>query len=290
MDPAERAEREYAKLIVPYLAQRAYHIPGYTWRQDWIQYITNNHPVFGICCHHKLHPLNFRRRLVVLVGSIASGLAITNLVYLWFLLESESGIDSEFVSIGLAANLTLGEIEAQFETVSLTNYQAFLWTIGAALHSSFDLSVWYLSACACCLPGGCCVACQGYRYVGSYIVFFVVIVVAAAASVAVVLRASINSNEEISIQNITTGATYGLWDDEIEFENMDPSSFRFLITWSIEMALALLVMYPLLGTVLFSGMLGCGRLPFLGGRPRDVWVEECERRRKNRKAGIPEPV
>ena len=38
--------------------------------------------------------------------------------------------------------------------------------------------------------------------------------------------------------------------------------------------LALFVYYPIGGTILFSGCLGCGRIPLLGGRPQEVLMEE----------------
>jgi hypothetical protein len=200
------------------------------------------------------------------------------MVYLWFLLESKDGIDAEFLSLGLQANITLAGVSADIETVSVTNYQVFLWTVGSACHSAFDLSVWYISACAMCKAGGMLESMERFSHVGSYVVLIVVVITAIAASLAVILRASFNESEKEELgdlKNVTLGG-------EIDFVDTEPSSFRFLVTWSIEMALSLFVYNPIIGTILFSGILGCGRLYFFGGRPRDVMLEKRENEKLRR--------
>eukprot|EP00542_Grammatophora_oceanica_P019297 CAMPEP_0194030402 /NCGR_PEP_ID=MMETSP0009_2-20130614/3901_1 /TAXON_ID=210454 /ORGANISM="Grammatophora oceanica, Strain CCMP 410" /LENGTH=367 /DNA_ID=CAMNT_0038670343 /DNA_START=53 /DNA_END=1156 /DNA_ORIENTATION=- len=305
-DPAVKAEREYAALIIPYLAQGACHLPGNSWIQDWVQYMTNNHPFLGICCHHRLHPISFRKRLLVLVGSIAAGLAITNFVYLWFLLESEEGIQGTFATIeNLNVTLTVGDtLKLGVGDVSVSNYEVFLWTFGAIMHAVFDLSIWSLSACACCLPGGCCQDCESRRYLGSYLVFMVVITTAAAASLAVILRAAIVNDEEADLKevlgNITniggnemdgemledqvaedTGASYR---EAFDLDKIyEPNNFRFLVSFSTELVISLFGYYPILGTIIFSGIFGCGCLPFLGGRPLEIAQEERRQERRRRR-------
>ena len=64
------------------LSLRAYHLPGNNWCQDLDMYIRNNHLIIGLFCHHKLHPVKWYHRLVLLLGSFAFGLIITNIVYL----------------------------------------------------------------------------------------------------------------------------------------------------------------------------------------------------------------
>eukprot|EP00986_Skeletonema_menzelii_P010122 scaffold4788_cov82-Skeletonema_menzelii.AAC.15 len=86
-----RRDREIAELV-PKLASRSYHlVPGSSWCDDWIQYQKNTHPLFSICCHHPLHPIGRFQRVIILVGSIAFGLAITNCVYLGFLKSEQAG-------------------------------------------------------------------------------------------------------------------------------------------------------------------------------------------------------
>ena len=47
-DSAAAAE-EHRRVLETCLIRRAYHLPGITqWQQDWWQYLTNNHPLFGI--------------------------------------------------------------------------------------------------------------------------------------------------------------------------------------------------------------------------------------------------
>ena len=75
--------------IVQLLALQSYHLPGNNWIQDWWQYMSNNHPVFGICCHNKLHPIKGFTRIVALIGTITFGLAITNFCYVFFLWNPE---------------------------------------------------------------------------------------------------------------------------------------------------------------------------------------------------------
>lgn len=273
---AREAERELARQIVPALAARSYHIPGNNYCQDWAQYFANNHPFFGICCHHRLHPVTLGQRLVVLVGSLAFGLVMTNCIYLYFLYNTDEGVEGEFFSIAVSANVTISGTSRSVNTVSLTNYQAFLWTAGGATHSLFDLSIWYITACACCQAGGTFECLRGCRSLGSYLVMFAVVILAAAASFVVVLRATLESNSVVELTNITSA---GLLDDEIQLLDTvknDSRSFRFLISWCVEFALALFAYNPILGTILFSGILGCFRLPFLGGRPREVRLEEEE--------------
>lgn len=54
----------------------------------------------------------------------------------------------------------------------------------------------------------------------------------------------------------------------ILWKDIQIQSFSFLLKYFVELALAWFVYYPIVGTIIFSGMLGCGgRLPVLG-RPR----------------------
>ena len=75
--------------LVQKLALQSYHLPGNNWIQDWWQFMANNHPVFGICCHNRLHPIKSFTRIVALVGTITFGLAITNFCYVFYLWNPE---------------------------------------------------------------------------------------------------------------------------------------------------------------------------------------------------------
>lgn len=239
-----------------------------------MQYFGNNHPFFGICCHHKLHPVKFRERIFILIGSIAFGLAITNMVVIWFLYYSDEDFDGAAFTISFNANLTLGSNRTlTVDDVSVSNGQIFLWTVGSMLHSCFDLTTWYIAAMACCQAGGCCQCLGSCKMLGSYLVIFIVVVLSAVATFFVVLRASTEDDEDFD----GLGGSAGVLDDEIDFSNVDSASdFEFLISFCIELVAALFLWYFVSGTILFSGILGCGKLPLLGGRPREIMLEEKE--------------
>lgn len=281
---ARKADRDLRAQIVPALANRNYHLPGNNYLKDWIQYFCNNHPVLGMCFAHPLHPITLCQRLIVLIGSICSGLCITNAVYLWFLNYHEDGVDGEFVSIQLGGgNFTSGNTTSYYVShVSVTNHQVFLWTVGGAIHCIFDLSVWYISACACCHVGGTMESCGGLRWIGSYVVFAVVLVSAAAASLAVLVRATLDANDnDVKLEELKSA---GVYDDMIQFKDIKGASdFHFLLSWVIEVSLALFVYNPIIGTILFTGVCGCGGLlPFMGGRPREMEMAQRRRLRKSR--------
>eukprot|EP01082_Thalassiosira_pseudonana_P006305 g6078.t1 g6078 contig20:746436-746813(+) len=79
------------------LSLRSYHLPGHNWRQDWAMYIRNNRLIFGLCCHHRLHPVTIKHRLIILVGSLAFGLSVTNAAYLWYLYYGDNGYNNTAV-------------------------------------------------------------------------------------------------------------------------------------------------------------------------------------------------
>mmetsp|Transcript_4122 Transcript_4122/g.5916 ORF Transcript_4122/g.5916 Transcript_4122/m.5916 type:complete len:407 (+) Transcript_4122:51-1271(+) len=271
-----------ASLVVPALAARAFHLPGNTWTQDWRQYILNNHPVLGLCCHHKLHPLTCCQRILVLIGSISCGLFVSNSIYLYFLTTAGS-IDDNFFAVSLDANVTVQEdidVSGTNEIV-LTNYQMALWTVGTTIHSVFDVSIWFIAACGCCQTGGACEFLKSCRWIGTYIVMTVVILTVAFATFVVIFRASL----EESGANISELNSAGIFDDAIDLQvTQGWESYQFLYSLCVELVLSLFLYYFIVATIFFSGILGCGRLPLLGGRPREVRIEKkrIERVRRRR--------
>jgi hypothetical protein len=281
------------KELIAALGLRSYHLPGNNWCQDWFQYFANNHPIFGICCHHRLHPIGRRMRIVNLFGSIVFGLCVTNMIWLWFLLSEEnadmavltislgdlsSGANtnnatiSDYVSYRSNSNSTNDATNGQ--EIQITEGMILLWTVGGGLHALFDNTIWYVTACICCLPGGSLECLGKYRLCGSYIAVFAVLVFTACASFAVVLRATLDSNEQdVDLSSDLDSA--GINDDNFKLgQTDDASAYEFLIGYAVELALALIVYYPLVGTVLFSGVLACGKIPILGGRPYEVLVQK----------------
>jgi hypothetical protein len=104
--------------MVQLLALQVYHLPGNSWLQDWLQYMNNNHPVFGICCHNKLHPIGSKTRCVALVGTIIFGLALTNAFYLFYLWNPE--FDRTLATM----------VTNNGDTFVLTTGMLLLWTLG----------------------------------------------------------------------------------------------------------------------------------------------------------------
>jgi hypothetical protein len=83
-----------------------------------------------------------------------------------------------------------------------------------------------------------------------------------------------NTNYNISLFNTTT---------EVTLLHEDANVYEFLLSYAIELTLALFVFYPLLETILFTGFLGCcGLLPVLGGRPYEV-RQAIEKEKKRQK-------
>lgn len=261
-----RQRNEDAKILIPLLAKRAYHLPRNNWCQDWIQYMRNNHPFFGICCHYRMHPLGMGQRVIILIGSIAFGLAITNVVALYFAFDRDDNYDDIVFSFEFGNATSIPE---EYRHVEVTTGMMILWTFGSGVHSFFDLLIWSISTCSCCHPGGHlhCLGCM--KNFGSYFVVGLVMVIVAFATFLVVWRAAQESHEQYLEEKERLGYgnddTYPSWE-----EVRSVASFEFLVSYAVEVALALFVYYPFLGTVIFSGILGCGRLPFLGGRPLSV--------------------
>lgn len=159
----------------------------------------------------------------------------------------------------------------------VTKGMVFLWTVGAILHTVYDLVVWNVMACACCHPGGKWGDEPYARKVkdcGSYFMIPVVLCLAGLAAVAVMRRAS---GEDVNDEyNNGEDAADSVWVDSGLWSDIDGAqSFSFLSKYAIELTLTWFVWFPLVGTIVFSGILGCGgRLPILGGRPRDVKLYE----------------
>lgn len=256
------------KEIVPKLASRSYHLEkGSSWCQDWLQYQKNTHPVFSICFHHPLHPIKRFQRVIILIGSIAFGLAITNVVYLGFLKSEEAGTAVNYIYEQAGK---LSETLSTHASIEVEQSLLFLWTVGSFLHSMFDLSIWYLTACACFRPGGFFgqrACCQNF---GLYFaVLLVVGAVFSATSVVIVRLNAANVEDQSSSTNVLEEAG-------LETPN---TRFSFLLAYALELVFALFVFYFVTSTIFFSGILGCGFIPILGGRPYELRKEAAEAKR-----------
>lgn len=253
--------------------------------------MTNNHPLFGICLHHKYHPIKPCVRLVSLVGSVLFGLAVTNIIYLSFVFTNRS-YDHIYLDIktntteGIQTGTTFIDDNVQPE-LTVTNGNLALWTVGAALHAFYDNIVWSLAACTCCMNG------RGmteerlarFRSRGVLLVMLLVIMITALATFAVAVRSAVAELEKESeiAENI------GLTDEEISlWQARDANEFEFMIAYFVELVLNFFVYYPVVGSILFSGCLTCGRYPVIGGRPYEI-RHDVERPEESQRANSKSP-
>ena len=141
----ENSEAEHNQKVTRLLAVRSYHLPGYNCCQDYISWFKNNHPLLGLCCRNKLNPIGTSPRIIILFSSIFFGLIATNLVFLFFRYYDGNNYSVVKIDIGDDPDAYLSHFEVSAESI-------VLWTLGGIVHSVVDLALWYLTACACCLP------------------------------------------------------------------------------------------------------------------------------------------
>lgn len=254
--------------IVPLLALQAFHLPNHSYWQDFRQYLTNNHLVFGICCHHPLHPIPTGTRIIALVGSMLFGVFITNVCYLLYVNYPQW--DQRFF-----------KVEANNNSYTLSTGMLLLWTVGGGLHTMYNLVIWHVAACACCQVGGCWHLhpdgisdseddnaekkqsvfrhCPSF---GKHLVRLIVLGILVLATWAVLIRVKVE--EQVDDDHTL----------QVDLKNHNAQEFNFLLGYLVEMGLALFLWYPVGAMLLFSGVLACGHnLPLLGGRPREVFLE-----------------
>ena len=194
------------------------------------------------------------------------------MTYLYFI-HNEFGADEVVFTLNKHHSKYTGLPE-----ISVTKVMLTLWTLGSFLHTVFDLSLWHMKACTICRYGG--LVDEKLARTGRLVGLFIVLVVMGVGGYAVLLRATLeykgegSKSEEVE-ESIKNNEIYDL---DVE----DKRSFKFLLGYLVEFVLALFVYYPIAVTVIFSGVLGCnGRVPLLGGRPREVKKELLHLQKKN---------
>lgn len=265
----EARDAEEKEYIIRLLSRRAMHLPNMNWWQDWLQFMKNNHLVLGIFFHHELHPLRAPHRLYILLASVAFGLAATNCVYLYYAFHDDE-MDKILVEIALNDNrLNFQKLEA----LEITYGMVALWTFGGALHSIFDIGMWYLSACACFLSGASCSNRGKYQVIGSYIVIALTAVLVALALFVVLMRAAYDRRLRLAEQGIML--------KDFEWEELGRiKNFSFLIGYVIELILVYFGYYPIFITILFTGILPCI------GRPKELAKQYRERKAREKRYRI----
>jgi hypothetical protein len=252
--------------IVQLLALQVYHLPGYSWWQDWWQYMSNNHPVLGVCFHYKMHPIGAKTRIVALIGTVLFGLALTNLFYLFYLWNPEFN------------RVVATVVTKSGATITLTTGMLLLWTLGSGIHCALNLAMWHIAACACCRNGGCCEAYACCPSLGKHMLRIFVLGILSLCIMIVLLRVAIN--EQKQDYESTKGIDIRI-DDQINLDIHSASEFSFVAGYLVEMVLSLFIYYPIGGTMLFSGVMVCFyKIPILGGRPYEVHLEEMRRNKQ----------
>lgn len=226
------------------------------------QYLKNNHPLFGICFRHPLHPVSRSLSFAAFFGSVVFGLAITNIVYLAFVMEDKNFDESYYSATVTDQDVTGNEnLDGLVTEVNVTSGMIALWTVGGALNAIYDSMIWSVAACACCRPGGRLEKFERYRKYMPLVVMFVVVGTVALATMAVLIVAagdSVSKDEKITTELKIGG-------------NSNAESFRFLLAYFVEVLLSLFLWYPIVTITLFSGVLSCcGSVPYLGGRPQEM--------------------
>eukprot|EP00978_Attheya_sp_CCMP212_P005934 scaffold13273_cov35-Attheya_sp.AAC.1 len=233
---------EEDKKDIQRLAIRSYHMPGNSYWQDWKQFICNNHPVLGLWWSDPRHPMTRLQRIVLLVASLSFGLAATSIVVLWYYYTQR---DMSKVVL---------EFDAGFNIeVRITSGFLSLVSIGGILHSVFDLGVWYIQICPFCQPGGCWPWRENRRiwlWIGAHIGLEAAVIATFLALCVCVLRGIVVEN-----------------DDDLGVED-----YRFLLNYLMELTFSLCLFYPTIAFILFTGILGWGFIPILGGRPWEMKV------------------
>lgn len=277
-DSDEEYTEEEHRLIAGLLLVHAYHLPGNSWTQDLWQYLTNNHPVIGICLHHRLHPLSWKMRVAYLIGSILFGLALTNIVYLAFVFASEDdAFDKEYITLETNATRTglYEDFDDTVSSLSVTNGNIVLWTVGALIHGLYDNTIWALATCQCCRNYDGKKDLRKTSITGSFLIMLSVVVVSAVASFAVMLRAALDADSTMTTTTNVTSPNLLDSHNQVHAEldvlhQREFQDYEFILSYFVELVLSYFVYYPVAGIILFSGVTSCGRFPILGGRPYEM--------------------
>lgn len=121
---------------------------------------------------------------------------------------------------------------------------------------------------------------ERYRSASVFLVMLSVVAATALATFAVTLRNAIDSGK-MSPEEVRS---YGAQGEQIKvFEVRNAESYEFIIAYLIELALNYFGYYPVVGTVLFTGILGCFKYTIIGGRPAEI-KEMKARRAADRRA------
>jgi hypothetical protein len=267
-------EEKEARALIPYLSQRAYHIPGHTYLQDWYQnVIANNHPLFGLFLSYKYHPVTMLERIMVLLASAAGSLAISEGFYLLWL-QKEGGYVSMNGDTDLAS--------------SYQGYKIFVYTAGAVLHTAFDMFIWDLAGCSCAEPGGKLDRLNKKTKTSPLLVFCIFFSTSTLAIMLTLLLETIDNGkmdmDKDEAANYTLSILEGSfsaidWNVAVSGVGSDAENYKWWC-WFKHLLLFFFVYDIAFATLFFSGILNCccSNIPLIGhlvgGRPLEMAHEK----------------
>lgn len=228
------------KIIIQRLSMKAFHLPGNTYWQDWIMFISNNHILASFCFAHPLHPFSRKERIMNLVASLSFGLAATSMVMLWYYYNARDMDQSVVAAFGL----------------SVSHGMLATAVFGGLCNVLFDFTIWFLQVCPLCQHGSPITFSDPTKFfwlwLGSNTAFIVTTIAICLAIHACIVRASIveDGNDE--------GYTYAI------------EHYSFVGSFFLQIFATQFIMFPIVAYTIFSGVLGCFVLPGLGGRPYQV--------------------
>jgi len=208
--------------LVPRLAAKKMHLPGYTWLQDFVQYQFNSHPVFGIILHHPFHPVTRLERFVIFIGTLAFGYLFSLLVYENSAYGSEATYEAtkEELVGSLQDQLTQDQIlsgelpDLPDGALSVGVVYLNLFFVGL-VQTLFVEILWKLQACSCFKPGGCFSSRMNEDnagkcciYFGNAIVFVTVLALVALVIVMMLARCEEDSDDICPLTDTTFWILY----------------------------------------------------------------------------------
>jgi hypothetical protein len=150
------------------------------------------------------------------------------------------------------------DLAFSFAGIDVSVGSCCLLLFGGPLHVIFDLSIYFVQACPPCRAGGMFAKYlpeahqRCWLWIGAHIAFLVTVASLSLAIKVMLIRASIEDDGDDS--DIATA----------------PKNYKFLLLYVLEVVVANFVVFPLGTFTMFSGVLGCGSIPGLGGRPFQV--------------------
>lgn len=282
LDDELSEEDKKSQEYIPYLAHRACHIPGHSWARDWYQHvIANNHCVFGLFLAYKFHPVTLAERIFVLLASVAASIVISEGFYIIWLIK-EGGY------VSYDADTPIWN--------SYKGYKIAVYTIGAIVHTIFDLSIWAIAGCSCAEPGGMVDKLNKKTKTSPLIVFGIFCGTTCLAVLLWLLYETIDNGKTGDDKDADTNYTLAILDEGFDGIDWDTATSRVgseeendkWMSWFTHFLMYVFIYDLAFATIFFSGILNCGcsKIPILGtllgGRPLELKEEEEEAAEKKR--------